>query len=683
MRKIWLLPLSLLSLNAWAGDYFVLKGSVTDESNKPLTGVEINVGDVKTRTDKAGIFTLKAAKADVYKLKLEKPGFYRSVQHFSHFELSGQTAETNPISPIALVEKRDKRVMLAFTGDAMMGRRYYKPYFSDPVLIREENKLADSKALLAPVKDYLSLADFAVVNLETQIAENEPAERAKKSVTFFSRPETLEALKWAGVDYVSLGNNHTYDYLESGLDSTLKHLAQSGLGYSGADFNEQLALKPYQTIINGVPLSMLGYVGWTGSAIPSQTATTEHGGAAWGNLPNLLSTVGKAAGKGTVPIVQYHGSQEYADGPTGTTEQRLKSSLDAGAALAIAHHPHVVQGLELYQGKLLAYSMGNFVFDQNFPATMHSYILYVWLDGDKFHRAELVPLHVKGYIPTPATGMHRYTVMRRLTELSADRDTYITRSGGHGVITNQNTKPAEDLQITVAFDGSEKSVSLYHLPWQKGISEVQLDDDSKYRLGVNLINGSDFESFESLGAKERGFAFDKQNTRLNDFGYKSQRSLGLSVAGGESHWLAMKSFRRVYLPDQPTTVKFRAQTQDSVKVKVYWQGRKTRQKLFDALDNGKKHLLAEQTLSSSKHWQNIEIDFDSPRIGYRSYRILLEFEAQNGKTTTVNVDDLSLIEWQTAFSSNSKPATDIAKAARASFIGLDKIQKTDVVLTLD
>ena len=685
LRILSILSITLLmSFTTVSAELITLTGKIISEDGKAVSGVKVKLSGKNVLTDKKGIYQLSTAVEDTYQLSLNKQNYFPAIQTFSHYEL---TQNSSTIADITLVKKVKKRVMLAFAGDVMMGRRFYKPYFGDAVLIHRDNKLSDSKAIVQHIKPYMSLADYAAVNLETQIADKKPAERAPKSVTFYSEPEILDALTWAGVDYVSLGNNHTYDYMDSGLHSTLAFLNKSELGYSGAGVDEKSALKAHTATINNTEFSMLGYVGWEGSANPTQTANHQHGGAAYGSMENILQSVSKQVADDKVTIVQYHGSQEYANNPTGVTEQRLKSSLDAGAALAIAHHPHVTQGLELYNNKLIAYSMGNFIFDQNFSATQHSFILYVWLDEGKFHRAEIVPLYVKGYKPTPATGMHRYTVMKRLTELSKQRNTTISMSGGHGVIQSNNQQSAEQeqptnkMQLAVDIASNEKTTPLYQLPWNRSITQVQMpNSNTAYRLGTNLINGSDFESFALFDSPERGWLFDRSATTLNNFGASGSHSLAITVDAQSPTTFGMQSFRRVYKASSAMTIKAKFKVQSPVKINFYWQGRKKRQKLFDAFKNSPKQLIDTVELSASNAWQNVEVDFNSPRIGYKSYRVLAEIELQNGATSQVNIDDFALIEWQSAFSKNPKPNFYNTLSYQAAYLGVDKAVSSPVVV---
>lgn len=668
--KYFLLVLFVVSIGIQAIESQQFTGRIISENNEPLSNVKVGINGQYTMTESNGRYSLTVSNASIFQLTITHQNFYQAIRTYSSSEL---LEASNTIVDIELVSKKQQRVMLAFGGDVMMGRRYYKPYFGDAILINPDSKLSDSMEIVRHIKPYMGIADYAAVNLETQITDTKPSKRAPKSVTFFSQPETLEALHWAGVDYVSLGNNHTYDYLDEGLTATVEHLKNSPLAYSGAGVNEQEALKAHRETINQSEFSMLGYVGWEGSANPSQTANALHGGAAYGSMENIISAVEAESSDKRNTIVQYHGSQEYANEPTGVTEQRLKSALDAGASVAIAHHPHVTQGIELYNNKLIAYSMGNFIFDQNFSATQYSFILYIWLDDGEFHRAEIVPIYVKGYKPTPAIDSQRTTVMRRIKSLSAARNTLVTNSAGHGVINRvKNLPPAKFKSVSIDFN-NETTSSLESIPWSGDIQQIVLPNDNlKYRLGKNMVNDGDFENFSSFDSPERGLLFDRSASTINHFGFNSNRSIGLSVKPENTQLFGMQSFKRVYRASTPVTIKARVQTNEPISVNLYWQGRKTRQKLFDAFKNSPKHLIKTISLAQGEHWQTIESQFNSPRIGYKSYRVLAEIVNNSGEVTEVNIDDFSVIEWHTAFSNLATPTEQNHIDQQASFIGLNQ-----------
>lgn len=677
MRVIVILALSLFSAMTIASwQPLSMQGKVVSEQNQPLSAVDILVGGITVTTDDLGKFNVALTGKDRYQVSLSAKGFYNKVHNFSHQELI-----TQKNLEFTLVARKAGRVMMAFGGDVMMGRRYYSPYFDDPVLINENAILSDSKEILRHIKPYLTIADFAAVNLESQVAESKPSQRAPKGVTFYSRPETVDALQWAGIDYVTLGNNHTYDYLDEGLISTLATLDEKGLNYSGAGVTEEDALKPYIYNTDKVDYAMLGYVGWQGSKAIKQAANSEQGGAAFGTMQNIVDAVKQANTKEQVAIVQYHGSLEYSNEPTGVTEQRLKSGLDAGAAMAIAHHPHVAQGLELYNDKLIAYSMGNFVFDQNFSSTQLSLLLYVWLDEGKFHRAEIVPVYVKGYKPTPALGVERDVLLKRLIALSNKRNTTIVSEAGHGVITKELTDNAKETKVSVLAN-THKTHLISTAKAGMQITKVELPKEiSNYRLGTNLINGSDFEQFTSFHTKERGIAFDSRLGNIGAPGFESNQALALTVNKARPTSLSMKHFRRVYRPDNPVTFKADIKAKQGVKFNLYWQGRKTRQKLFDAFENSPKHLIKSVEFSASDDWQQLEIDFNAPRIGFRSYRIMAELESKV-EVQEVLIDNFSLIQWHTAYQNNIKPMLTDDGGYMADFIGLSNTSSQPIELTL-
>lgn len=656
----------------------LLHTKLISENGTNLSGVTIYLNETKLQVTENPEATIKLGTAKSYQIKLTKDGYYPRVQTFSAKEIAKM--QTSQII-FTLIPRKKNRVMLAFGGDVMMGRRYYKPYFDDDILLKENSELLDSKAILAQVKPYLSAADIAAVNLESQISEEKPIKRAPKLVTFYSKPSVVKALKWAGIDYVTLGNNHTYDYLDEGLSSTIAALNNEDLPFSGAGHNEQQALKPHMLNVNSNNLAMLGYVGWQGSTTPKQTANQYQGGAAFGSSKNINSSVQQAIEQKQLPIVQYHGSLEYSNEPTGVTEQRLKSAIDNGAVLAVAHHPHVTQGIELYNNRLIAYSMGNFVFDQNFSSTQHSYLLYVWLDDGEFHRAEIVPIYVKGYKPTPAIDEERITILKRVKTLSSKRNTHIKNHLGHGVILPSQQSPKQSKAVVHTLDiSTEKTHSLSIFPWDTYLETVNSQDSSiQYRLGTNLINGSTFDHFSAFGANERGFLFDKANSNL--ISSSEQNNLALSMKVNQPLWFGMKHFRRVYKPSNPVTFKANIKANKNVSIKLYWQGRKTKQKLFDAFENSPKHFINSYEINAENQWKNIEVDFNSPRIGYRSYRVLAEISSVDGTESLVTLDNVSLIEWQTAFQSNSIPHyfSDISKMA--TFIGFNKTSQLPITIS--
>ncbi|MFN3214434.1 MAG: CapA family protein [Henriciella sp.] len=601
-----------------------LSGRVVDVSGAPLSAT-ITIGAQAYETDERGQFSVSPPEALVQRLEIAADGYYPMRHTFSRAELTD-----NPqLDDVVLVAKKPGRTMFVFGGDAMIGRRFYAPFEGEPVLVSPESVLEDSKALLQEMKPYLSRADYASINLETPIFDTPPSDPAPKFVTFYSAPETLEALEWAGVDYVALGNNHVYDFLEPGLDVTLDNLRESTLDFSGAGKTDTDALKPFRLLRGTDRFDFLSYVGWPAGP-PSQSAEADKGGAALGTTEALLATTETSIGANGIPVLQFHGGLEYVEEPTLAMETKLKRAVDRGAALVIAHHPHVVQGLELYQGKLIAWSLGNFLFDQYFYSAQSAALLYVWMDGDQFHHAEAVPIYIKGYHPTPAVGPMRNAINRRLFDLSAKRNTHLARSGGHMILSAAGVWQHPTPQFDVAVDCQNETA----------------------RTGHDLLARGDFDAHDLFGAPDRSWldlderiSIGAQSSALSGY------SMRIRLGAGETITTGMRKFQRVFTPGNPMTVRGAVQSSAEAEIKVYLQVRATGQGLQDALDNGQKIFLGEAVLPPNEPVQ-LDLDFDSPRTRARSIRVLLEVTSQGAPTDTT-LDDLELIEWKTPFQADA------------------------------
>ena len=646
-----------------------LSGNILDEHGNSVKGFTINVNDNKSFEGKDGVFSVHIEYGDMVTIEVAATDYYTIRHTFATNELNGGIKGENIIPPITLVAKKEGRVMLAFGGDVMMARRYKKPRAGEPVLIRDGYKAHDTKEIVKHIKPYFELADFGSVNLETQVMARRPTGSSSKSITFFSPPETVNALVWAGIDYVTLGNNHTYDNLKEGLVSTLDILAKSPLGFSGAGLNEEQALQAYRTSISGVPYSFLGYVGWKGSSRPHQAAEGRgKGGAALGTMENITATVDREAELGQITVVQYHGSLEYSEEPTLVTEQKLKSAIDRGADIAIAHHPHVVQGFEIYKDRLIAYSLGNFIFDQYYYAPQFSYMLYVWMDGEKFHRAEVVPLYIKGYKPTPAVGIIRNAVLKRVAALSARRNISLGFSGGHGVITGKPPVVAQKIRSTVTLK-DDRILSLDHCELSQYVTGLySTNGDIQYRLGQELLRRGDFEGYESFAAEERGWL--PQNDSSGAEIFQGRKVFKVTAdAGQKNSTFGMKVFTRVYKAGNPMTFAGQVFGMADMRLDFYLQTRPKRWGLKKSLEKGPKQHIGSVSVSRGD-WHDFALEFNTPRVGVHSFRILVEASEKDGQqVASLYYDDVALIEWQTAYQ-NSSTAQQLSSPNRITHIGI-------------
>lgn len=241
--------------------------------------------------------------------------------------------------------------------------------------------------------------DLTVGNLECPITRRESAADKTKRFVFRADEENAAALKRAGVDCLNLANNHSMDYLSGGLSDTMEQLKAQGLSFVGAGDNA--SADPYAVFeVNGLTIGLFAY-----SALPpegfffhKEKPTISYIGTT--NLSRLETEI-KAADC-DFNIVYFHWGIEYEPYQSETQERLAKGAIDAGADLVVGAHPHVLQGKELYQGKYIYYSLGNFIFDRQIPpGTDESLILQLTIDQDGLKKAEEIP--VKIWKGQPAT----------------------------------------------------------------------------------------------------------------------------------------------------------------------------------------------------------------------------------------------------------------------------------------
>lgn len=677
LHRLATLALVLLTSQLYAGP-FNINGKVLSDAGQPLPGIKVEINDLQVKTDRTGGFSITVPSAELYSIRFSADGYFSMLHEFSALGLAGAGDEhSSEIPDVTLVQRKAGRVMFAIGGDTMAGRRYSRPLPGEPVLIRPGHEKEDTASLLRFVAPYLKLADYTSVNLEIQVMETAPDTHAPKSVVFFTPPSTLDSLVGAGVSHVTLGNNHIYDYLDEGLDATLNALDASPLDWSGAGRTEQESLKAHREQLGNDSYSFLGFVGWAGNFWPNQVAEgNEKGGAAYGSQQNILQSVKREVAAGQLPIVHYHGSREYTDEPTLTTETRLKAAIDEGAVLAIGHHPHMVQGFEIYRDKLIAYSMGNFMFDQYMSATQRSFLLYVWMDGDKFHRAEIVPLHIKGYVPMPATDTVRQAVLRRTAALSGRRNVTVSPSGGHGVITPRHgkTTPPTRRAISPPETGDGASVWAIGPEWHRAIDTVlpAKQQDTTILLGMDLLPTGHLESHYLNDAPDRTWLQAEGLSIISDTTAPSgHQVMQLLIPAGQSKGrFGARTFDLTFIPGTPTSFVVKARADAPARVVAHQQWRRRGQNRSEALELAELMPIGEKQLEPGG-WRELRFDFDSPRVSAYAYRIVVEVEPMNtDRDFEARFDDINLVEWLGPPLSTGRVPSHV-ETMQASHIGLD------------
>lgn len=225
--------------------------------------------------------------------------------------------------------------------------------------------------LFAPIADLLSQPDLTFANLETPIAPQ--ASQGSRAFVFNAPPDVIAALQHAGVDLVSVANNHALDQGRRGYEETLRWLDAAGLRYLGGGPAPHAA-GPVRVERAGLKLAFLGYtygLNQTGNACPPAKAGVPAClQAAELDRASIVDEVRAAAAEADAVVVSLHWGVEYEQQPRAQDVELARRLADAGALVVLGHHPHVLQPLELYRrgdGRIavIAYSLGNFVSNQS------------------------------------------------------------------------------------------------------------------------------------------------------------------------------------------------------------------------------------------------------------------------------------------------------------------------------
>lgn len=301
-------------------------------------------------------------------------------------------------------------IRLAAVGDLNIAR-------TQAEIITTTGDLAYPLSLVAPV---FAAADYTIGNLETALGD--VGEPAAKRYTFRSPPEAAQSLAIGGVDLVSLANNHALDYGPEALLQGIDLLHEAGVATVGGGADDAAAHAPYIADINGLKVAFLGYVHVPVEAIThfdtqSWTAAAGTPGLAWADPERIRADVAAVRPLADLVVVQLHSGYEYIEEPSEEQVAAARAAVNAGADLVVGHHAHILQGIHRYNDGVIAYGLGNFLFNIDGPP--ETAILNVWLDRDGVRQLEVIPAIVQQYgQPRPANFSEAGPILSRVYYLT-------------------------------------------------------------------------------------------------------------------------------------------------------------------------------------------------------------------------------------------------------------------------
>ena len=324
-------------------------------------------------------------------------------------EPAGTGAGTRPLPPLP-----PKEVTIAAAGDVMLDRGVW-------------NRIKEYGIhyIMAQVRDPLRAADLTFVNLECPLSTVQGHALPGGDMTFCAHPRTVQALLDAGVNVVSIANNHTLDAGREGADDTIRtleanHIAYVGGGPKGSPPDAITTLQVDDTKVAFLAYTDLSFdCGSTCKVDP--------------DMRNALAKVRQARNNADVVVVSYHWGEEYEATPTSRQRALGHATIDAGADVILGQHPHVLSGVEFYHRGLIVYSMGNFVFDQRDApdGRMTSAIFGLRIVPGQRIDLTITPLRIPSpeYAPRPAGEDRSREILTRLARMSQELGTSLRIDG--------------------------------------------------------------------------------------------------------------------------------------------------------------------------------------------------------------------------------------------------------------
>ena len=294
-----------------------------------------------------------------------------------------------------------KPIVISFAGDCTLGTflgsdnafEYYWQY--------------GAEYYLGNVKPIFAADDITFVNLEGPLTSH-PQTLVDKSFPMRGEPKYVDILKTASVEICNLSNNHIYDCGEIGFNDTVDLLKANNIKFCGEGYSDVIEVR-------GMKIGFLGYQGWY-------------------DEPNLREKVSADIKKlreeqnAEFVIVEYHWGIEREYNSIPDQETLAHFTIDSGADIVVGAHPHVVEGIELYNGKIIAYSLGNFCFGaNNNPYDKDTFILQAVIDkqdGKISVTPKVIPCRISStnsyndFCPTPVEGYEAERILNKLADCS-------------------------------------------------------------------------------------------------------------------------------------------------------------------------------------------------------------------------------------------------------------------------
>ena len=336
----------------------------------------------------------------------------------------------SPTTAWGTLERDTEMITLALAGDVMLARLV--------------NEAIRANGPLYPWGDVLPLVqetDLSLVNLECVIAESGEPFEPPRVFYFRADPLAIETLTGAGVDYVTLSNNHAMDYQGEALLESLDHLDKHGIAHAGAGRTLMEAAQFVLLEARGIKVGVVAFADHFQEYAATETSPGTNVIPITLKEPHFSRVedsiqAARAAGADLV-VFSIHWGPNMRHVPPQDFKEFARAVMDAGADIFHGHSAHVFQGIEIYKGKPILYDTGDLI-DDYYVDIVHKndqqFLFLVTATESGVKRIELVPVLISNAQVNTAHGAVVDEMYERMQKLSAEFGTEIKRDGVRFVI---------------------------------------------------------------------------------------------------------------------------------------------------------------------------------------------------------------------------------------------------------
>ena len=303
------------------------------------------------------------------------------------------------------------KVLFSAAGDVMISRD-----------VADKMRKEGSGVPFSGIAPILKTRDLAFCNLEGTLSDR-GAPRGK-GFLFRSHPDSVAGLFSSGFNMFSLANNHANDFGSNALLDTRMVLEKHGFHCAGAADNAWGALEPAMIEKNGLRIAFFAF-----RELPFKGGKPRDPQPAVPDSQSLVASIRAARLNADFVIVSYHWGVKYRHLPTLFQKRFAELSIDAGADLVLGHHPHALQPIVKYKEKFIFYSLGNCIFDQEFPMANESILVSCTLEKHAVSDMVLMPLLIRNCRPEPASGGDLARITGRIRDYCASAGITLTAKG--------------------------------------------------------------------------------------------------------------------------------------------------------------------------------------------------------------------------------------------------------------